>query len=105
MKKLITSLATVVLMAGSVTSATAATQQTKKTPAPYIGPGIPTKGEQEANQINGDRVDLNDTATKSYLNTTAQQDKSVIEQQLEATQQLDPKTAGDFTFDNTTPLQ
>ena len=49
-------------------------------------------------------MDLNDTTTKSYLNTTAEQDKSVIEQQLEANQQLDPKIAADFTFDNTTPL-
>ena len=105
MKKLITILATVVLMAGSVTSAVTAIDQNNKIPAPYIGPGKPTKGQQEANQINYDLVKLNDTVSKSYLNTTAQQDKTVIEQQLEANKQLDPKTAGDFTFDNTTPLQ
>ena len=105
MKKLIASLATVVLMVGSLTNVTAKTYQAMKIPAPYIDPGIPTKGQQEANQINYDRVTLNDTPIKSYLNTTAEQDKSVIEQQLEANQELDPKTAGDFTFDNTTPLK
>ena len=105
MKKLIASLATIVLMAGSVTSATAATQQNDKIPAPYIDPGTPSKAQQEANQINYASVTLNDTASTSYLNTTAEQDKTVIEQQLEANQELDPKTAGDFTFDNTTPLQ
>ena len=92
-------------MVGSATSATAATQQNGKIPAPYIDPAIPSKAQQEANQINYDRVTLNDTATTSYLNTTAEQDKTVIEQQLEQNQELDPKTAGDFTFDNTTPLQ
>ena len=91
-------------MAGSVSSASAATQQNKQIPEPYIGPGQPTKGQQEANEINYASVTLNDTATKSYLNTTAEQDKSVIEQQLEASKTLDPKTAGDFTFDNTTVL-
>ena len=104
MKKILTSLAAIVLMAGSVTSAVAATDQ-NKIPAPYIDPSIPSKGQKEANQINYDSVTLNDTPTKSYLNTTAEQDKSIIEQQLEANQELDPKTAGDFTFDNTTPLQ
>ena len=105
MKKLITTLATVVLITGSITSITAAIHQNNKIPASYIDPSTPNKAQQEANQINYDSVTLNDTATKSYLNTTAEQDKTVIEQQLEANKQLDPKTAGDFTFDNTTSLQ
>ena len=104
MKKLLISLATVALMAGSIGSVSASTQQNKQIPETYIGPGQPTKGQQEANQINYAGVNLNDTATKSYLNTTAEQDKSVIKQQLEASKALDPKTASDFTFDNTTPL-
>ena len=72
------------------------------TPTPP--PPTPSKAKTEANKVNGKTIDLNDTATKTYENQTAQADISAIDDALVKSGLLDTTEVKDFTFNNTVKL-
>ena len=100
MKRLIVSLAVVVVTGGAAVNATSFTQLGDKIPAPYIGPGIPSKAQAEANKLDHKTVNLTENYPYEYVSKTAAQDAAAIKQVLVQKNVLSATEVKDFSFDN-----
>ena len=93
MKKLLSSLATLTLVA-STTSGTVVACGSRTTTA-----------QQESDQVNNKNMTLNDNDTTTYENKTAQQDATAIENAFFDAGYLNATQVKDFTFNDTTKIK
>ena len=73
-------------------------------PSTTTTPTTPSTAQQEANKVNNNQVTLNDTASATYENKTAQSDMKAIDNAIVAADYLNATQAKDLSFDNTKKL-
>ena len=74
-------------------------------PAVPLNPSTSSTAKKESDQVNNKSITLNDTASATYENKTAQQDMQAIDNALVTAGYLNTTQVKDFSFDNTTTLK
>ena len=76
-----------------------------KSSTPTPPPPTPSTAQQEANKVDKQNINLNNTASIKYDDLTAQQDVQAIDDAIVAAGYLNTTQVKDFSFDNTNKLK